>query len=443
MGTLYVDTGGNASNSGSTDTNSPTVSGSAATVAASVVTLDGSPDLSATVTSGATQSTIYLNDATNSNMKLFWITAFDNTLKTVTVSVAPTGVTSSAWRIGGRMVWTPANVESALRPNDDVIFNNSPAARTTSFYTHRVAGTTAGYIRLKGKAGVRPVFNVTNTFDVINQNGIASLWIENIEIDQDGATGYAILGGGGTLVVVNVKISDCGGIGIEYGGNGGLCAFNEISGTGGVAISSSGAVTPMIYGNYIHDCGSDGLVFSSSDISPQILWNIIDTCAGRGIYLSGGSTSGLGGRCVIDHNTIYGCGNSGLEITDADTAINQITNNIFSENGNAAGEYNFEMVAGTFELKGYHSHNIFFHSGGGGGANLLGLTANATEFTTDPLFTDAAGGDFSISSTSPGKGAARGIGVTGLGYADIGAVQRQEPASGGMLVHPGMNGRLQ
>ena len=45
MGTLYIDTGGSATNSGSSDQNAADLSGSAATVAASVVTLDGSPDL--------------------------------------------------------------------------------------------------------------------------------------------------------------------------------------------------------------------------------------------------------------------------------------------------------------------------------------------------------------------------------------------------------------
>jgi hypothetical protein len=72
---------------------------------------------------------------------------------------------------------------------------------------------------------------------------------------------------------------------------------------------------------------------------------------------------------------------------------------------------------------------VFFHSGGGGGANLSNLTVNAqvasSEFTTDPAFTNAAGGDFSISTSSPAKATGFPGQFLGgsLGYLDIGAVQ--------------------
>jgi parallel beta-helix repeat protein len=163
--------------------------------------------------------------------------------------------------------------------------------------------------------------------------------------------------------------------------------------------------------------------------------NIIDTCAGKGINDSGAPTT-IGHAFIIDGNTIYGCGDSGLAVADADRRI-ILTNNIFSENGNAAGEYNVEWVAGAAEYVGFHAWNVFYHSGGGGGANLSGLTVNAqvasSEFTTDPAFTNAAGGDFSIGSTSPAKAAGFPGQFLGgsLGYLDIGAVQRQEAGGGG------------
>ena len=112
-------------------------------------------------------------------------------------------------------------------------------------------------------------------------------------------------------------------------------------------------------------------------------------------------------------------------------------NNIFSENGNAAGEFNVEWVSGAAEYVSFHGWNVFYHSGGGGGANLSGLTVNAqvasSEFTTDPAFTNAAGGDFSIGSTSPAKATGYPGAFLGgsTGYLDIGAVQRQEAGGGG------------
>ena len=69
--------------------------------------------------------------------------------------------------------------------------------------------------------------------------------------------------------------------------------------------------------------------------------------------------------------------------------------------------------------------------------------------TADP-FTNAASGDFSLNTTSGGGAACRAAGIPGVfpggtttGYLDIGAVQHADPAaSGGMVVHPGMGGRI-
>ena len=161
---------------------------------------------------------------------------------------------------------------------------------------------------------------------------------------------------------------------------------------------------------------------------------IINTCGGRGINIGGAGDSRA--RLIADGCTIYGCGNSGIE-SNANSELT-LLNTILAENGNAAGEYNVEWTAGDAEKIGFHAWNVFYHSGGGGGANLLGLTANAvvtsSEFTTDPTFTNAAGADFSIGSSSPAKAAGfpgAFLGSSSTGYLDIGAVQRQEPAGGG------------
>ena len=258
MGTLYIDTGGSATNSGSTDQNAANLSGSNATVSGSVVTLDGSPDLSALVTSGDTQSSIHISQATNSNMKIFWITAFDNTAKTVTVHAAPTGVTGSAWAIGGRHVLTNASIEGALRAGDTAIFNNSPTSSTSSLWTFRNAGdTTSGFAKIKGKTGVRPVLTKTTNGDVITGNSIGGVWIENFELVSQGASGYCISGTlGANTVIYNNKCTDSGSGGILTGSASGVKIIgNEISGSAGNAIDMSSSQSAVVFGNYLHDCG--------------------------------------------------------------------------------------------------------------------------------------------------------------------------------------------
>lgn len=453
MGTLYVDTGGAATNSGSSDNNVADLTGTACTAAGTTVTLDGSPNLSGLSIVGANQSTINIAGATNANRTIFWITAFDNALKTVTVDVAPTGLTTNAWKIGGQYLWPSAatvNVmEGALGLGEnsapDILqFNNSPATKTVTYLTARVGGnSTKGKVIIRGKSGVRPVLNITNT--AVGLTLSQGFWhTENIEVQQNGASGNAITNTVGNATFKNVKVSDAGAIGISHDDR---CTiiFSEISGCGTSGITSSnGTNTARLYvGNYIHDNAGDGILASitSVNIIVGMIGNIIDTNAGRGIFLSGAIAVGAG-QTLIMNNTIYGNLNSGLEITDADN-YPIVINNIFKDNGDTATEYNWEQVAGTGESIGMHAYNCFNISGGVGGGNLLNVTADATDITTDPLFTNAAGGDFSLGSTSPCKATGFPGQFLGsnLGYMDMGAVQRQESGgAAGMLAHLGMTG---
>lgn len=447
MGTLYIDTGGAATNSGSSDNNAADLSGTGdATVAASVVTLTAGTDLSGVVTTaGATQSSIYLAQATNTNQKIFWITATAGSggaTPTVTVSVAPTGVTGSNWAIGGRFVLTPASWEAAVRAGDEVVINNSPATATADLLTTRVAGNnTDGFIKVRGKSGSRPVLTVSNTTQVIEQGAFVSWMFSNLELVQQGASGNVITqnSNASNCHYYNLKISDGGGIGIQAEAGNTRFMASEITNVTGIAYFCGNSAAIILHGNYIHDCSSESTQFSGTTTTLFATNNILDTNAGRGFYISGTPSAPI--VVCLYGNTVYGCGNSGYESNDADISATML-NNIFSENGNAAGEYNVEYATGTAERLGFHAWNVFHHSGGGGGANLLNLTVNSqvasSEFTTDPSFTNAAGGDFSIGSSSPAKATGYpGVFLGGsTGYLDIGAVQRQEAGGGGLAANP-------
>lgn len=434
MGSIYIDTGGSADNSGSTDQNAANLSGAAATVAGAVVTLDGSPDLSGLITSGATQSSININGATNSNQTIFWITAFDNSGKTVTVTPSPTGVVSNAWKIGGRHLLTSARVEAALRAGDVAIFNNSPAAANAVFWTFRNAGdSTSGFAKIKGKSGVTVTLNSTGTTNVIATNSLALCWVENLTMDQDGASGDVCTITGVGNVVYNCKIVDGGGRGIIVQSTGARIIGCSITGVGSECINVFNSTSQaVIYGNYIRSgAGTNGITVSGSSAHSIVVNNIIAAQVGRGILFSGGPASPAFIHLIYG-NTIYGCGNSGLEITDANTPIT-LMNNIFKDNGNAAGESNVEWVAGFGEAVSFHGWNIFNNTSGADAPINFTLNAQVpgTELTTDPLFTNAAAGDFSLGSTSPAINA--GFPGTFPGSASVGflALGAAQPAGAG------------
>lgn len=452
---IYMDTGGcnSASTtqcSGTTDSATATVSGTSATITCSATTftgstpgcsLSGSPSLSGIATDG-TQA-IFVNCATNSNQKIFFINGIDDGSDLVGTTATPTGCTASTsdWGIGGRMIYAQSNFRGALHGGEQVIINNTPAAIAGSFYvpaSSEEGSSTTGFIKFTGKVGVRPVLNTTNTSNVIQiQNNVDYIYFDNLELDQDGASGTVFNLANNTNVQIfanNIKITDGGGIGVSSGPSGSRLTFQngEVTGVGGDCISINTTGIDSI-NNYLHDCAGDGIENASTGLGIwRVLGNIIESNTGRGLYQSAATSAGI---IHLMNNTIALNGNSGLETTDTDIGVNMI-NEIYYNNGDAAGEYNVELAVAA-ELIGWHSYNDFYQGSGSAG-NLSNLTTNSTEITTDPLFTNAAGGDFSLTSSSPALNTGYpGTFVGGsVGYISMGAVQSQAGggSSGGFII---------
>jgi hypothetical protein len=136
--TLYVDSSGASTNSGSTTGTSPLANGTAATRAAAVYTLDGTPDLSGVTIN---QDTIHIVGETSgrgSNGTIFEITAVDDVLDTVTVSPTPTGGTTGlTWAIGGAVNTVTTGLQ--LVDAGDTLY-----IKAQSGYTEAPNVTTAG-----------------------------------------------------------------------------------------------------------------------------------------------------------------------------------------------------------------------------------------------------------------------------------------------------------
>jgi hypothetical protein len=426
--TLYIDTGGHALGSGSTDTANPTHDSTTNSVTVSVsgttVTFSGAIDLSAVPIDGS--ATIWINDATNSNSKIFKITSVNDGADTLVVSVAPTGsIATSTWGIGGQFVYDSARFEGSLDAGWTAIINNTPASKAADFFTMRAVGdTTTGPITFKGKDGTMPQLVITNTTQVIDTSADTNgNWrFENFEFVQQGASGTVFTPRGAQVQCKNCKWSDGGGIGIDtsFFTNGYRVLFCEMSGLGGDGVDTNGNnSSPTFFGTYIHDVTGNGIDLNTgSNLTINAFYCIVDTCGGRGISTTAANVHGC---------TVYSNGNSGLE---AGGTSGTVFNNIFMNNGDAGGEANVELTGASETLYTWnHGYNIFHDAGAGD--NLSNLSANATESTSDPLFTDAANGDFSLMSSSP----AIATGFPGqflggsLGYLDMGAVQIEAGAA--------------
>lgn len=439
--TIYVDTGGATTNSGSSDNNAADLdsagTGTTVSVSGGTVTFSGAVDLSAVPTDGS--ATIYIADATNSNQKIFKITAVNDAADTVTVTPNPSGViATSAWAIGGRFLASAgsldANLGAALAAGWSLCFNNSPASHSGSDFIvprNNGAGGTAGRIKVYGKTGALRTLTVSDTNQVVQDNATArQFWIfENLEFVQQGASGAAFqIGTAGSVCnkVNACKCSDAGGSGFAIVGT--TIINSEATGAGSVGVV--GAVTSasnFVLGNYIHDNGTHGIQIGGNTGFTFIAGNIIDTNAGRGIY-NAQSTTGV--EVVIIGNTLYGQGDSGIEFSDIDTSAT-IYNNLLLDNGNAGTEFNVEMQSGQEDTIA-HNFNCFSIAGGAGGGNLSNLTAASSEITTDPQLIDAANGDFRLGASSGCRQTgwpASWLGLGIAGYPDIGAVQAQATAA--------------
>lgn len=461
VATLYLDTGGCESNSatlcsGTTDSASASAKGTGSTITCSATSGVGAlvPGCLITGTQGAAgqlgaiavdgSQALFVNCATNSNQKIFFITAVDDatgaisTISTVGTPITPTGCTAAtaAWGIGGRLssnALVPANFEAALRPGDTIQFNQTPATRTAAYNTCRTPGTIGGgFITVQGKTGVRPVLQITSGAGVPAINCGQGFWrFINLELKTVNTSLAALnIGSGVANVASNVLISACGsgGIGITVNGAGTRIVSSEIHGCG-IGISTS-VLSPVVFsGNYIHDNSSDGINISSATPIVTITDNLIVSNAGRGVFFSGATTSASTQVSLIESNTIALNTLAGLEVTDADTILN-LRNNIIM-NANSANIVLWS--AGSAELGSSHAYNLFYSSSTG---TLSGLTVNSTELTSDPLFTNSGAADFTLQTGSPARnsGFPGQLLGSGLGYRSLGALQPQGSSGQGFVI---------
>lgn len=384
-----------------------------------------------------------------------------------------TGTTDTAWAIGGKRATIGGANSVKLIENNSGNGDAMPGWITEMKSGHsetiaatincrRSGDTTSGPIVLRGVAAAAtlPLLTFSNNGDAIVPR--ANYWqFQNFEFQNTNATktasrAIANLGTngilirrvkvshstnkfwrgidfyantGGTATVVDCEVGYCASIGI-------LGSKNDAANIGGV----------KIIGCYIHDCGGGGIQFTNvAWFSCSVINNIIYNNTGIGLSYDNSRTDALAGLSVVG-NTISSNTSDGFRIVTANAAMIEntpIINNIFSSNGG----YGINFNSGTFTDVFLTASNLLilgnnFYNNTSGKYNPSTISISLFETTTDPAFSNASGGDFSIGTNLKAKGyplaGTQYVGTTSItySYVDPGAAQRQESGSGATMFIP-------
>lgn len=429
---------------------SSALTGTAASFAASVVTLDGSPDLTNVATDGS--HVLWLK--TSSGRQFFAISAKDNGAKTVTVADAPSGTTTGrTWAIGGKRK-TVAHADSAT------LFASSTGAKggwiitleddqptLTASLTCAATGDANGNITLRGDDANAPrLLNCSlNNTSVITLSG--GWTFENLKFTSSAATktlshGLTVVAGSSTnvLVVRRCVIGDAtnklqNGINRDSGNQTARVIDSEITSCLGAGFAGTHGATPaadILFGCYIHDCTGAGIqvpynVGSGVEGLSAVIGCIVVRNGAQGVYVTVDTT--YKGPVALIGNTIHGNTGDGVYLKSVDNIVGAvIANNQITSNGG----YGLNCAAGTAatndRLVAFVAFNNFWNNSSGA---RNGISADARDQAVDPGYANAARSDFSVSGATrqlgfPLASLALGLSSSTRTFVDIGAAQRRE-----------------
>lgn len=446
---LVDSTDGAASDSAASGAGPTTaLTGTSASYAAAVVTLDGTPDLSGVVDTGA--HVLYL--VTSTGVRFFKITAVDNGADTVTVTPSPAGTASGlSWAIGGVRATIAGTESKALfdrggaagdaLPGWTVQMQSGHAETIAATFDLRTSGdVTDGPVTLRGEDGASamPCLTFSNNGNafVVRANYIV---FHEFEMRNSNATktaskafSHATNGFSVSKLRINHQ-TDKFWTGVVVGNStkSPIPTITECE----IAYCASDAVTLVytatIFDNFIHHNGGRGVVLPVSSNHPAFLLNnIISDNSSDGIYWNPGETTRGG---VIVNNTVVGNSGDGLQIANTSISGVLIANNIFASNTGYGVSLTITAVSALARNWVFVGNNFYSNTSGPYTPVDLG---SLNESTADPQFTDSANGDYSIGTNLKAKGHPEGgtryVGKysTTYSYIDPGAAQRQEPAGG-------------
>lgn len=420
------------------------ISGTNASFSGSVVTLDGSPDLSAFTTDWV----LFLD--TTTGRKFFSLSAADNGAKTVTCNNAPAGTaTGLTWVIGGkRATWDHAT-SRLLWGTTNSINRATFATETDQTLSSSIAVNDGTYPTYCWKGiGTKPTITFTANgrgFD----NATGTFKLKNLKLVNSNATktnAYCLHNAQAGMVAEDCIIGDSTNFwnrGVNITNTSSHthlidCTIDSCSGIGFYYAGSSGLLQTVITGCVIKLCGSGGVSAGASSGEFHIIDSIIAGNTGDGINVVNGSPT------FIQNCTIHGNSGDGIDITQP------IYLTVLGCNITGNGNYGIRSNSAAL-------HSIcadYNNFGTGGTANTSGARSNVeagdNDIAVDPGYANAASYNFSVGVNVKALGfpmGSRYVGGNSTGtrsYKDIGASQREEAAvaGGGGPSRPPINGAL-
>jgi hypothetical protein len=221
--------------------------------------------------------------------------------------------------------------------------------------------------------------NITKTASYVirvNTSAVTGVSVSGIIANDAAENFYRAIGiGGPAMTVKRCSIGNCEDVGIASVQTGGGWLIAE---------------------NSIFSCGSHGIQTSGNNFGVNIVRNIIRGNTGDGINFTGGTDGRDSG--LFSDNVFFDNGGSGIEIASTTIALPNITNNIFSENGDrgirSAAGGNQDAMSQIIDGNAYYNNTSGTTTG-------VTVETNAIELTSDP-FEDTTTNNFNINNDAGG-----------------------------------------
>lgn len=449
--------------------------------AGTTVTLDSGTDLTNVATDGS--HAIYFADTTAGHRRFAKITAkagSGGATPTVTVAEALTiSLSGKSWAIGGVRATVGGAVSALLFDNNSASGDAMPgwAVEMQSGHTEtlsatlstgrRIGDTTSGMITLRGTGATRPVLTWSANVNLMSVGGMWRYEYFKVQCSNGTKTSavafdtrYNFTGSALTNIAVfkDIIFGDATnkilGLWTRTGGMVPVLILIdcELHHTSGIGIARDFMCGLTLINCWVHDCGLTAAIqgpdASANTRGITLIDCLIENNTGIGVDLSASLSNGPS-MVLIKNCTIHGNTSDGIKMSAQ--ASNQVGAIIVGNNITKNGGWGINGLAVGDRLMGVEDYNNFGNasdSTNNTSGTVTGSTIGAHDLTTAPAYTNASGHDYSVGAALKGAGypdSTRNIGANQSAtrsYVDIGVAQRQESATGGLLINPGLRGGL-